>query len=48
MINFKKTANQEKIIKGLEKSYEKLLESKRKTNGELVILKDNKVVRIKP
>lgn len=34
MINYKKTTNQEKIIKGWEKSYEKLLESKRKTNGE--------------
>lgn len=48
MKNYKKTANQEKIIKGLEQSYEKLLESKRKTNSEIVILKDNKIVRIKP
>lgn len=43
MINYKKTTYQEKIIKGLEKSYEKLLESKRKTNGELVILKATKL-----
>lgn len=48
MKNYKKTVNQEKIIQGLEKSYEKLLESKRKTNSEIVILKDNKIVKIKP
>lgn len=38
----------EKIMKGLEKSYEKMLEFKRKNNSEVVIIQNNKVVKIKP
>lgn len=38
----------DKIIKGLEKVYEKLLEFKKAKNSELVILRDNKIVKIKP
>ena len=34
-----------KILKGLEKAYEKLLEYKRAKNSELVILIDNKIVK---
>ncbi len=37
-----------KILKGLEKVYEKLLEYKKLKNSELVILRDNKIVKIKP
>lgn len=37
-----------KILKGLEKVYEKLLEFKKIKNSELVILRDNKIVKIKP
>lgn len=37
-----------KILKGLEKVYEKLLEFKKMKNSELVVLRDNKIVRIKP
>ncbi len=37
-----------KILKGLEKAYEKLLEFKKTKNSELVILRDNKIVKIKP
>jgi hypothetical protein len=39
---------QKKILKGLEKVYEKLLEFKKKKNSELVIIRENKIVRIKP
>ncbi len=38
----------DKILKGLEKVYEKLLEFKKTKNSELVILRDNKIVKIKP
>lgn len=38
----------EKILKGLEKVYEKLLVFKKAKNSELVVLRDNKIVRIKP
>jgi hypothetical protein len=37
-----------KILKGLEKVTEKLLEFKKMKNSELVILRDNKIVKIKP
>ena len=38
----------QKILKGLEKSYQKMLEFKRKMNSELVSIKDGKIVKIKP
>jgi hypothetical protein len=37
-----------KILLGLEKVYEKLIEFKKQKNTELVIMKENKVVKIKP
>jgi hypothetical protein len=37
-----------KIIKGLEKVYERLLEFKKLKNSELVVLRDNKIVKLKP
>jgi len=36
------------ILKGLEKVYEKLLEFKKSKNSELVVLRNNKIVKIKP
>jgi hypothetical protein len=38
----------DKILIGLEKVYEKLIEFKKEKNTELVIFKDNKIVKIKP
>lgn len=38
----------DKIVTGLEKVYEKLIEFKKRKNSELVIMKDNKIVKIKP
>jgi len=37
-----------KILKGLELTYEKLLADKRAKNGEIVVLRDNEIVTIKP
>ena len=48
MNQFKRTPNQTKILEGMDKVYEKLIEFKRKMNSELVILKEDKIVRIKP
>ena len=42
------TKTQIKILEGMEKVYEKLIEYKKKMNTELVILKDNKITHIKP
>ncbi len=44
----KHTNEKNKILKGLEKVHEKLLEFKKMKNSELVILRDNKIVKIKP
>jgi hypothetical protein len=48
MNTYKRTPNQTKIIEGMDKVYEKLIEFKKKMNSELVILKEDKIVRIKP
>lgn len=37
-----------KILIGLEKVYEKLIEFKKQKKTELVVMKDNKIVKIKP
>lgn len=37
-----------KVLVGLEKVYEKLIEFKKQKNTELVVLRENKVVKIKP
>ena len=42
------TVKQKKILEGLEKVYEKLVEFKKKMGSELVILKDGKIVKVKP
>lgn len=38
----------EKIVKGLEKVYERLIEFKKEKNSELVIMQGEKIVKIKP
>ena len=48
MKEYKRSVNQQKIIDGMNKVYEKLIEFKKKSNSELVIIKDNKIVKIKP
>ncbi len=37
-----------KILEGLDKVYEKLIEYKRSKNSDLVIMKKGKVVKVKP
>ena len=37
-----------KILFGLEKSYQKLIATKKRNNEDLIILRDNKIVRIQP
>ena len=37
-----------KILKGLEKAYERMLDFKKEHKSELVIIQDNKIVKIKP
>lgn len=43
-----KTYHRNKIIKGLDIAYQKLIEFKKQKNTKLIIIRDNKIVRIKP
>ena len=38
----------DKIVKGLEKAYKKMLDFKRKNNSKVVVMRENKIVKIKP
>ena len=38
----------DKILKGLEKVYDRLIEFKKAKNSVLVVIRDNKIVKIKP
>jgi hypothetical protein len=38
----------DRILIGLEKVYEKLLEFKKQKGTDLVVMKDNKIVKIRP
>lgn len=42
-----KIEQRNKIIKGLEKAYEKMLIFKKERNSDLVIIQNNKIVKIK-
>ena len=42
-----KIENRNKIVLGLEKAYEKMIAFKKEQKSELVIIKDNKIVKIK-
>ncbi len=42
-----KIENRNKILKGLEEAYEKMIQFKKEHNSELVIFKDGEIVKIK-
>ena len=44
---YKRSENAQKIIDAMYKVHEKLIEYKKKMNSELVVLKDDKIVKIK-
>ena len=46
--NEKHEDQKNKIMRGLELTYERLLEFKKQKNSPLVVLRDNKIVKIKP
>jgi len=44
----KQTELHNKILYGLEKVYDRLIEFKKQKNTEMVVMKDNKIVKVKP
>jgi hypothetical protein len=45
---FKRTENQKKILAGMDKVYDKLIAFKKSVNSELVVIENDKIIRIKP
>lgn len=45
---YKRSEIGEKIVAGMQKVHERLIAEKKKNNSELVVLRGNKIVRIKP
>lgn len=43
-----KIEKRNEILKGLELTYKRLIEFKKQKNSELVVLRDGKIVKIKP
>ncbi|WP_418893881.1 hypothetical protein [Limibacterium fermenti] len=43
-----KSVKTHEILKGVEKAYERMVEFKRRNKGEIVVMKGNRIVRIKP
>ena len=48
MKEYKRSENQAKILAAMDTVFENLLIYKKKMNSELIIIKDNKIVGIKP
>jgi len=48
MSTYKRSEQAEKILLGMDLVYERLIEFKRSKNSVLVVMKDNKIVTIKP
>lgn len=44
----KQLEEKKRILIGLEKAYEKLLDYKQMKNSELIVLRDNKIMKVKP
>lgn len=44
----KETSDRDKILKGMEKVHELLIESKKKNNSDLIVLRNNQIIRVKP
>jgi hypothetical protein len=44
----KQLEEKEKILKGLELAYKRLIEFKKSKNSVLVVIRDNKIVYLKP
>ena len=40
--------NKDKILLGLERAYRKLIRTKRRNKGTIVVIRNNKIVKIKP
>lgn len=44
----KKISDRDKILRGMDKVYEKLIESKKRNNNEMIVIRDNHIVKIRP
>ena len=43
-----KIERREKILKGLEKAYEKMIEFKKEKKSKIVVIREDKIVKLNP
>jgi len=43
----KKVSDRDKIPRGMDKVYARLIESKKKTNSDMIVIRDNHIMKIK-
>jgi hypothetical protein len=43
----KKVSDRDKILRGMDKVYVRLIESKKKTNSDMIVIRDNHIMKIK-
>ena len=48
MKTYKRSENQQRILEGMARVHEKLIEFKKKMNSKLVVLKDGKIIHLDP
>ena len=48
MQQYERTETQKKIIEGLKKVHRQLIKNKIRNNGVLVVLKEDKILKLKP
>jgi hypothetical protein len=48
MAKYQRSEHQQKILDALDKVYDSLIEFKKRTHSELVIIQDNRIVRFRP
>jgi hypothetical protein len=41
-------SDRDRILKAMDAVYDKLIESKKKLNSEMVVMREGKIIRIKP
>ncbi len=47
MMKDKKVSDRDKILRGMDKVYARLIESKKKTNSDMIVIRDNRIMKIK-
>jgi len=47
MMKDKGMSDRDKILRGMDKVYVRLIESKKKTNSDMIVIRNNRIMKIK-